>query len=96
MAEINIDMKKVRNANYNLPSVISSLSVQKRDINMMKWRIPSEIQNRRNIQGRLNSILREIEKVEQQLTDVYNVTGSAIAQYMNMEAGLITNASKFQ
>ena len=70
MAEINIDMKKVRNANYNLPSVISSLSVQKRDINMMKWRIPSEIQNRRNIQGRLNSILREIEKVEQQLTDV--------------------------
>lgn len=49
MAEINIDMKKVRNANYNLPSVISSLSVKKRDINMMKWRIPSEIQNRRNI-----------------------------------------------
>ena len=95
MAEINIDMKKVRNANYNLPSVISSLSVQKRDINMMKWRIPSEIQNRRNIQGRLNSILREIEKVEQQLTDVYNVTGSAVAQYMNMEAGLTTNAAKF-
>lgn len=96
MAEINIDMKKVRNANYNLPSVISSLSVQKRDINMMKWRIPSEIQNRRNIQGRLNSILREIEKVEQQLTDVYNVTGSAVAQYMNMEVDLTTNASKFQ
>ena len=71
MAEINIDMKKVRNANYNLPSVISSLSVQKRDINMMKWRIPSEIQNRRNIQGRLNSILREIEKVEQQLSLIH-------------------------
>ena len=96
MAEINIDMKKVRNANYNLPSVISSLSVKKRDINMMKWRIPSEIQNRRNIQGRLNSILREIEKVEQQLTGGYNVTGSAVAQYMNMEADLTTNASKFQ
>ena len=96
MAQINIDMKKVRNVNYNLPSVISNLSVQKRDINMMKWRIPSEIQNRRNIQERLDSILKEIEKVEQQLTDVYSVIGSAVAQYMNMEADLTTNASRFQ
>lgn len=96
MAQINIDMKKVRNANYNLPSVISNLSAQKRDVNMLKWRIPSEVQDRRRIRERLNSVLKDIEKVEQQLNDVYKVTGSAVSQYMNMEANLTVNASRFQ
>ena len=96
MAEINIDIKKVRNANYNLPPMISSLSAQKKYVNMLKWRIPSEIQDRRNIRERLNSILRELDRAEQQLNDIYKVTGSAVTQYMNMEANLTTNASRFQ
>lgn len=96
MAAINIDIKKVRNANYNLPPMISNLSAQKRYINMLKWRIPSEIQDRRNIRERLNSILREIDRTEQQLNDIYNVTGSAVTQYMNMETNLTANASRFQ
>lgn len=96
MAEINIDIKKVRNANYNLPPMISSLSAQKKYVNMLKWRIPSEIQDRRNIRERLNSILREMDRAEQQLNDIYKVTGSAVTQYMNMETNLTANASRFQ
>lgn len=96
MAEIKIDIKKVRNANYDLPSIISNLSAQKKSINMLKWRIPSEIQNRRNIRERLDSVLREMDRVEQQLDDIYKVTGSAVTQYMNMETRLTANASKFQ
>lgn len=96
MAAINIDIKKVRNANYNLPSMISNLSVQKKYVNMLKWRIPSEIQNRRNIRERLNSILREMDRAEQQLNDIYKVTGSAVTQYMSMETNLTANASRFE
>lgn len=96
MAAINIDMKKVRNANYNLPPMISNLSVQKKYINMLKWRIPSEIQDRRNIRERLHSILRELDRAEQQLNDIYKVTGSAVTQYMNMETNLTANASRFE
>lgn len=96
MAAIKIDIKKVRNANYNLPPMISNLSAQKRFVNMLKWRIPSEIQDRRNIRERLNSILREIDRAEQQLNDIYKVTGSAVTQYMNMETNLTANASRFQ
>ena len=96
MAEIKIDIKKVRNANYDLPSIISNLSAQKRNISMLKWRIQSEIQDRRNIGGRLDSAIREMDRIEQQLDDIYKVTGSAVTQYMNMETRLTANASKFQ
>ncbi|MDE6015304.1 MAG: hypothetical protein K2H41_06400 [Acetatifactor sp.] len=96
MAAINIDMKKVRNANYNLPPMISNLSVQKKYISMLKWRIPSEIQDRRNIRERLNSILQEMDRAEQQLNDIYKVTGSAVTQYMSMETTLTANASRFE
>lgn len=96
MAAINIDIKRVRNANYSLPPMISNLSAQKKCVNMLKWRIPSEIQDRRGIRERLDSILREMDRAEQQLNDIYKVTGSAVTQYMNMETRLTANASRFQ
>lgn len=96
MSAIQIDIKKVRNANYNLPPMVSNLSAQKKYISMLKWRIPSEIQDRRNIRERLNAVLRELERAEQQLNDIYKVTGSAVTQYMNMETNLTVNASRFQ
>lgn len=95
MPAIKIDIKKVRNANYNLPPMISNLSIQKKNVNMLKWRVPSEIQDRKNIRERFHSVLRELDKAEQQLDDIYKITGSAVAQYMNMETNLTVNAAKF-
>lgn len=94
MADIHIDIKKVRNANYNLPPMLSNLSAQKRYVNMLKWRIPSEIQDRKNIRERLDSILREMDRAEQRLNDIYRVTGNAVTQYMDMENKLTANALK--
>lgn len=96
MASIDIDIKKVRNANYDLPPIISGLSAQKKYISMLKWRIPSEIQDRRDIRARLDAALRELDRAGQQLESIYRVTGSAVVQYMDMETRLTTNASKFQ
>lgn len=96
MASIDIDIKKVRNANYDLPPIISNLSAQKKYISMLKWRIPSEIQDRRDIRGRLDAALRELDRAGQQLDSIYRVTGSAVVQYMDMETRLTANASKFQ
>ena len=96
MAAININIKKVRNANGNLPPIISNLAAYKKNISMLKWRIPSEIQGKRNIGERFNIILHEMDRVEQQLNDIYKVTGSAVTQYMRMETNLTVNASKFR
>lgn len=96
MAAVNFDIKKVRNANYELPTMLSNLSVQARNINMLKWRISDDIQDRRNIRQRLDVILREMERAEQQLGDVYRVAGSAVTQYANTETRLTENATKFE
>ncbi len=96
MSEIRIDLKKVRKANYNLPAVVSNLSSQKRYVNMIRWRVPSEIQERREIQKRLDEILKRIEKEEERIQEIYKVTGSAVQQYVNLETTLTENASKFE
>lgn len=96
MAAIKFDIKKVRNANYEIPTMLSNLSVQKRNINMLKWRIADDIQDRRNIRQRLDGILREMERAERQMGDVYGVVGSAVAQYSDVEKKLTENAAKFE
>lgn len=96
MAEIKIDLKKVRNANHDLPPMMSNLSERRRYLGRLKGRIPSEIQGRRDIGGRLDSVLREMDRAERQLGEVYRVTGSAVTQYRNMETNLTANAARFQ
>lgn len=96
VAAIKIDMKKIRSVNYNLPPMVSNLSAQKRYVNMLKWRIPAEIQDRKNIRERLNSVLRELDRAQQQINDIYKATESAMEQYLNMETNLTVNASRFQ
>ncbi|MCM1026246.1 MAG: hypothetical protein NC432_07405 [Roseburia sp.] len=96
MAEIKIDIKRIRNANYDIPPMISGLAAQRRYLNMLKWKIPEEIQGRRNIRERLDTVLRELEKAERQLDDVYRITGSAMAQYRDTEKKITANASRFQ
>lgn len=96
MTTINIDIKKVQSANYDLPPTISNLSIQKKYIRMLKQQIPAEIQNRRYIRERLDAALRELDRAGQQLDSIYRVTESAVEQYMDMETRLTANASKFQ
>ena len=96
MPDVDIDIKRVRNANYCLPSVVSNLAAQKKYINMLKWKIPSEIQERRDIQRRLDDIIKRIEKEEERLNAIYKVTGSAVQQYISLETTLTRNASRFE
>ncbi len=96
MAAIMIDMKKVRNAGYELPPMMSNLSAQRRYINLLKWRIPSEIQDKRDIRERLHSIMQEMDRVEQMLHDIYEMTESALEQYKNTETNLTASAARFQ
>ena len=96
MSAINIDIRKVRNANYELPPIISNLSAQKRYVNMLKWILLSEIQDRRHIRERIDFVLREMEKAEQQITEIYKVTGNGVTQYGIMEINLMANADGFE
>ena len=96
MAEIKIDLKKLQNANYSIPSVLSGLAAQKRYLNLLKWRIPTEIQNKKQIRKQLDACIKEITEIEEQINDIYKVSRSAVMQYTNVEKKLNKNASQFK
>ncbi|MBD5532358.1 MAG: hypothetical protein HDQ98_09175 [Lachnospiraceae bacterium] len=96
MAAIKIDMKRVRDANDHLPSMLSVLSEQRMYIQMRRRGIPPEIQGRRHIGERLNDILRELDRAEQQLKEIYSETENAVIQYTKMEAKLTAIAERLQ
>lgn len=95
MAAIKIDMKRVRDANDHLPSMLSVLSEQRMYIRMRRGGIPPEIQCRSHIRERLDDILRELDRAEQQLKEIYSETENAVIQYSEMEAKLTAVAERF-
>lgn len=96
MAAINIDMRKVRCANENLPSIIADLSEQRRYIRSLKLNIPLEIQEEKYIGERLNTVLREIDRAEQQMSKIYSIAANAVIQYSSTEKNLMINALRYQ
>ncbi len=93
MADIKIDIKRVRNANYAVPAMISSLDRSERAINLMKWRIPEEIQERRDIKNRLALIVRKMKQAESKLGEFYKFTEDSINRYLETDRGLNNQAN---
>ena len=95
MRKTDINISKTRSANYLLPPVISMLESEKKSISLLKWRIAPEVQGRRNLTGRLNAAVREMEYIAKKLNDIYEVTESALLQLEKTENALNDNISKF-
>ncbi|MCM1538612.1 MAG: hypothetical protein NC254_09450 [bacterium] len=96
MAAIDINIKKVQDANTRLPAVRAELLTQKEHIRMLKWKIPMEIQERRYIGERLTDILRDLSRAEERMKELYHVTEGAVVQYRNTEKKITANAEKFR
>ena len=95
MKKIDIDISKTRNVNYNISPIVSSVSAQRRNVNLLKWRISPDVQNRRNISSRLNAAVSELESIEKKLNEIYRITESALDQFAETENKLNKNADAF-
>lgn len=95
MAGIRLDIKKVRSTNTTLPPLATKLSGIKRGLGLLRWRIPDNIQEEIRMKERIEELLREIERAEAEINEIYTVTNSSIAQYMNVEERLSANAERF-
>lgn len=96
MSRIQIDIKKVRTASYTLPSMAGKAENVKRSMSLLRWRIPGEVQDQRDIRNRVNNIISELGRVEEELNDIYKITEHCLYQYMNTEEKNYNNASKFE
>lgn len=96
MERIEIHLRELKAANQRMPSALSSIENIKRNVSLLRWRIPAEIQERRDIRVRLEAVLEELVSAEKKLQGIYTVTDSAITQYMNTDGELKKNAESFE
>lgn len=95
MATININMRDVKNANSLLPSIKNQISSVERGVGLLRWRVPEELQNNRNVKDRLNNMVQDLRDVEQRLGEVYSVVNEAVYQYQTMEQNLRSSVDSF-
>lgn len=95
MADIKIDLKKVRDANAKVPGMISSLEGSERKTGLLKWRIPEDIQSRTDVKARLDSVVSDMEKAERMLKEIKETVGGAVTSYSNADKRRNKEAAKF-
>ncbi len=95
MSTIKIDIKSVRTSNYTLPAELAKISGVKRSIGLLKWRVPEEVQNEKEIKKRMEELNKQLEVAERELQDIYDVVNCCLIQYSDTEKNLSNNADLF-
>lgn len=92
---LKFDIKRVRMANYALPTQLAKIAGIKRGIGLLRWRIPEQIRNKRDIGSRVNLLYRQLAEIETEINRIYEVTNQSLYQYANMEEKNTLNANRF-
>lgn len=95
MPALYIDLNGIRDANYTVPSMGLQLDAVKRQSRRLKGQIPDCIQEKYQIGERLKNIERELEKLELQIDELYEVTSYCVEHYIRAEQRNSTNAKAF-
>ena len=92
---IKFDIKRMRSANYALPTQLAKMAGIKRGIGLLRWRIPEQIRNKRNIGQRMNSIYAQLAEMEKDINRIYDVTNQCLYQYSKKKKKNTSNANRF-
>lgn len=96
MADIQVDTREVRNDNYTLPRLISSLDNCERAIAVMKWRIPKEVRNAEELKQQLAEAQRRFRSIQDKIEKLYSQTNYCMDQYEETERILFARAKDFE
>lgn len=95
MSDIYVNMRKVRDANYDLPHLEEKADLLKRRTQSMKRKIPVYILNKYQIGERMDTVCKEIGKLETRIRKLHEVTNVCIEQYAYAEYENSRNAEAF-
>lgn len=95
MSRIYVNIRGIRNANYNVPSILSGVSHAGKSLKNLSRKIAAEIRAGRRIQQRLDHAYAEIRALEKQIDELYKITNSCVAQYESAERENSRNAEMF-
>lgn len=96
MSTIRVNIRGIRNANGNIPSVVSKVDRSQKVIRGLQQRIANEITAKRSIGQRLEAAQRECEALGRQIQQLYEITAQCAAQYEAAEHSNSRNAEMFE
>lgn len=95
MADINIDLKKMHNASAKLAAKEYMFSNIRRTLGLIRWKLPEELKTKKDIEKRINNVLKQVQVAEQLMHEIKTTTNSCISQYVQAENKNSANAKKF-
>ncbi len=95
MSKIEVDLREIRSLNQNLRSIEEQVDGAKRGVSRLSRQIPGQISERHQIRDRLHAVCSQIERLEAQLDELYDVTRSCVEQYAETENENSRNANAF-
>lgn len=96
MANININLGEVVDINIGFSRYSTTLSGAKRELEILKWKLDREIMQENNMSARYESILRQINQIEDMMADIHNCISSAVVQYEELERVQSSRVNHFE
>lgn len=93
--EIYVNVKEVRNANYNVLSIASKVGSAEKSLGSLRIRVAEEIASGQCIRQRLTDAYNEMNSLKYQINELYKITASCAAQYEAAEHANLHNAELF-
>lgn len=94
MADVDIDIKKLRQIAMQLSAKESVLDDARRTLALMRWKLPEDMTNKRNIDERLKDLLIQLERTQNMMQNIRNATNECVAQFMSAEEKNIKNINR--
>ena len=93
MSNVQINLKEVRKIDHAVSNISSRILGEKKKLGMVRWTIPDDIMDRKDIRSRLDSVIDRLSRVEVSLDELHRVMTESIVNYVNNENRLSYDAS---
>lgn len=78
---IEVDIKKVKSANHSFATSSAIVEEVVKNLNLLKWRIPKDALDRRNVKVRLDMVSVELNRIQQDIEEIYKVVNASMDRY---------------
>lgn len=96
MARIQVQIDEVRNDNYLLPSLVSKLDSCEKEMAVLRWRMPVNVEGMDAIREELQNTKRELGAIREKIDALYRITNDCMNQYAEVERQNEAHAQDFQ
>lgn len=95
MAEIDIDIRKMKTIVMKMSSKESVLDESRRSLALLRWKLPEEMTKKQEIDNRISNVLLQIDRIRNMMQDIRSTSNECVMQYLSAETKNVNNIDKF-